>query len=151
VRSGKENDAESWQIMQDWLLSLRKRFISTMLFHHSSRTGTARGTSKREDTLDTVIRLALPGDYQPSDACRFEVHFEKTRLSRGGESMNPFEAKYEVREGKGIWTLKSCERATAERVAALLTEGLTQRQIAAELNLSVSTVNKHAKRMRGGK
>ncbi len=36
-----------------------------------------RGTSRREDVLDTVIQLKRPKDYEPEDGGRFEVHFTK--------------------------------------------------------------------------
>jgi hypothetical protein len=63
VNSGRENDAESWNEMQAWLLRLRRMGKTGLLIHHSGRGGNARGTSKREDVLDTVIQLKHPKDY----------------------------------------------------------------------------------------
>jgi len=58
--------------------------------------GRQRGTSRREDSLDTVIALRRPADYSPEEGARFEVHIEKAR-SIVGEGASPFEAM--VRSG----------------------------------------------------
>src|SRR5262249_3310327 len=78
-RSGKENESESWGPVQEWLLALRRRGISVVIIHHAGKNGAQRGTSKREDVLDTVINLVHPDDYQPDQGARFEIHFEKLR------------------------------------------------------------------------
>ena len=62
VNGGRENDAESWDEMQGWLLQLRRRGVTVL--SSTTRVGRkARGTSKREDMLDTVINLKRPEDY----------------------------------------------------------------------------------------
>src|SRR6476659_1123941 len=72
VSSGRENDAESWNEMQAWLIKLRRQGKTVLLIHHAGRNENARGTSKREDVLDTVIQLKHPEDYEPDDGARFE-------------------------------------------------------------------------------
>lgn len=79
VRSGKENEAESWEPVQTWALGLRRRGKSFLFYHHSGKSGQQRGTSRREDVLDAVIALRRPSGYNPQDGAVFEVHFEKTR------------------------------------------------------------------------
>ena len=54
-RSGKEYDSDSWLPVQEWLLRLRSRGKSVLLIHHAGKSGQQRGTSRREDVLDTVI------------------------------------------------------------------------------------------------
>src|SRR6185503_10347630 len=73
----RDNDAESWGPIQDWLLRLRRRGISVLIVHHAGKGGQQRGTSRREDVLDTSISLLIPADYQASQGARFEVHLEK--------------------------------------------------------------------------
>ena len=144
-RSGKENEAESWQPLQDWLLSLRRHGLSVLLFHHGGKGGTQRGTSKREDILDTVICLRRPADYDPEQGARFEVHYEKAR-GLYGPAAAPFEAKLTMENGSPVWTCTDIEVAVTERVAEFLQEGLSQRTIAKELGVSLGTVNTHVKR-----
>ena len=54
-RVGKENESESWEPIQTWLLELRRRGIAVLLVHHAGKGGAQRGTSRREDILDTVL------------------------------------------------------------------------------------------------
>ena len=79
VRSGKENEAESWRPLQGWLLRQRRLGRTVIFLHHAGKGGTQRGTSNREDVLDTVISLRHPNDYSPEQGARFEVHYEKNR------------------------------------------------------------------------
>ena len=104
VNSGRENDAESWNEMQAWLLGLRRMGKTVLLIHDSGRGGNARGTSKREDVLDTVIQLKHPDDYEPEDGARFEVNLTKARGIYGDDAL-PFEAKLDVTEPMGMETL----------------------------------------------
>src|SRR5262249_20731690 len=59
----RDNDAESWNPIQAWLLRLRRRGISVLIIHHAGKGGEQRGTSRREDVLDTSISLRRPADY----------------------------------------------------------------------------------------
>ena len=44
-RTGVENEAESWQPVQDWALDMRRRGKSILFVHHAGKTGQQRGTS----------------------------------------------------------------------------------------------------------
>ncbi len=148
ARSGRENEAESWQLIQTWALRHRAAGRSVLFVHHAGKGGAQRGTSRREDVLDTVIALRRPADYNPEAGAVFEVHFEKARGIHGGD-VAPFEASLATdAEGKHIWTTRTVEDSTRERVAALLEDGLSQQDIAAELGLAKSTVSHHAKALR---
>lgn len=144
-RSGRENDAESWTPIQEWLLDLRRRGISTILIHHASKDGNQRGTSRREDILDTVVVLKRPPDYTPEEGARFEVHYEKTRGAYG-EAVAPFEAKLETENGKIVWTVNPLEDIELQTVADLVNEGLSIRDIEAELGMKKSKVGRLRKR-----
>jgi len=43
-RTGKENESQSWQPMQSWLLDLRRRGIAVLLVHHAGKSGDQRGS-----------------------------------------------------------------------------------------------------------
>ncbi len=79
VRSGKENDGESWLPIQEWALKLRAKGKSILFIHHSNKNGGQRGTSRKEDVLDNVICLKHPINYTSDQGALFEVHFEKAR------------------------------------------------------------------------
>lgn len=146
-RSGKENEADDWLPVQDWLRQMRRRGISVTLVHHAGKGGQQRGTSRREDILDTVIALRRPQGYRSEEGARFEVHFEKTRGSLGAD-VAPFEARLEIRDGAAHWAVRGLDVCEAERIAELHADGLSQREIAKELGISAATVNRQLKRGR---
>lgn len=144
-RAGRENEAESWLPVQEWALRLRSKFISVLFVHHTGKGGLQRGTSRREDVLDTVIALRKPGDYMPDEGARFEVHFDKARNIHG-DDVKPFEAKLITVNGMQQWTLKSIEDSLTERVAKLLNEGVPQGEIPEMLGVAKGTVSKHKRK-----
>ena len=91
--NGSESASDAWVPMQNWLLKLRRQGIAVLLVHHAGTNGRQRGTSRREDALDTVIALRRPEDYSPEQGARFEVHFEKLRNRVDGDAAAPFEAR----------------------------------------------------------
>ena len=90
-RSVKENEADSWVPVQNWALKLRRQGKSVLFIHHGGKSGQQRGSSRKEDVLDTVIALRRPPDYSADQGARFEVHFEKSRGFYGPDA-EPFEA-----------------------------------------------------------
>jgi RecA-family ATPase len=147
VNGGRENDADSWDAMQAWLLQLRRRGVSVLLIHHAGRGDNARGTSKREDVLDTVIQLKRPEDYDMEEGARFEVHLTKAR-GVVGDDAQPFEAKLDVVDGVDRWTCQVLRDRELDRVAELSAEGMSVRDIGAELNLSKSKIQRMQAKLR---
>jgi putative DNA primase/helicase len=145
VRSGKENEAEGWANVQEWALGHRRAGRSVVFVHHANKNGGQRGTSKREDVLDTVIVLKRPADYSPEHGARFEVHFEK---SRGffGEAAQPFETRYELRDGAAVWTRAPISDAEVAAVLEALGRGSSIRDAARELGINKSKVERLKKR-----
>jgi putative DNA primase/helicase len=151
-----ENDSTDWQAMQEWLIRLRSRGVSVLLVHHAGKNGEQRGTSRREDVLDTVIALRRPPGYRPADGARFEVHIEKARRV-WGEVLDPFVAQLVGEVDAPETTHWKVEPVTAgprapdepERRALFqqrLAEGQRVEEIAKELNLSRATAFRWAKR-----
>jgi hypothetical protein len=136
-------DAESWETVQSWLLSLRRKGKSVVLFHHSGKSGTQRGTSRRADALDAIIKLERPADATGADGCRFTITFEKARgqLGKAGE---PFEAMLT----DGIWSMQDEDLSKLMAIADLTLEGKSIRKIAVELGLPQTTVFRLQKQAR---
>lgn len=145
VRTGAENEAEGWLPIQEWTLALRRRRISTLLIHHAGKSGAQRGTSRREDVLDSSIVLRHPADYTPTDGARFEIHFDKARGCHGAD-VKPFEAALSTTADGAEWTVKDLEDRLAEQIAELIEDGLREREIIAELKISRATYYRQKKR-----
>ena len=147
---GRENDAESWLPVAQWALQMRLQQRSVLFIHHSAKSGQQRGTSKREDLLDTVLRLKAPADYRHGEGARFEVHYEKAR-NLHGEATTPIEAQLlTMEDGRGQWQFRQVEETTFERVVALANDGLSRPEIAQELECNRSTVFRHWKKAQAG-
>lgn len=145
-RGGRENEGEAWLPVQAWALQQRAAGRSVLFIHHAGKSGAQRGSSRREDVLDTVISLHRPGDYTPDQGATFEVHFEKSRGIYGDDT-KPFEAQLTTApDGLQYWTTKALEESTVEKVAALLKEGIPQHEIAEMLGVAKGTVSKAKKK-----
>ncbi len=137
---GQENEAESWRGMQGWLLSLRRRGVAVIFVHHAGKGGAQRGTSAREDVLDTVVALRRPEDYSPAEGARFEIHFEKAR-GVAGTDVEPFEATLTAGNRGGVtWTMRDLEDRLLEQIVELTTSGLSTRAVAREIGKNHSNV-----------
>lgn len=136
-RTGKENTAESWKVTQQWLLQLRAKGKTVLVVDHAGKNGTNRGSSAKQDTLDTVIKLSKPGDYESEQGARFIVSYEKHRNFYGDEA-NSIEAHLV----NGEWKITDAKQSRDQIVISLNEEGLSQREIAEEISCSLGTVNR---------
>jgi len=147
--SGIDEDKKShWEPIQAWLVRLRHRGITTLLVHHSGKSGQQRGTSGREDSLDTVIQLSKPAGYSQQEGCHFEITFTKCRSAKG-EKLEPLDVKLGEIEGRLEWTWKTLAASKQEQVAKLLAEGVTkQKDIAEELGITEGYVSRLIKKIK---
>ena len=147
ARTGRENEGESWQPVGEWLLTLRRRGIAVVLVHHAGKGGQQRGTSKREDLLDVVIGLSRPKDYDPTQGAVFVAEFTKAR-NLTGEDAESLEFMLGGDEDQAQWSFRTVESSTYDRVVALAREGLSQSEIAGELEINKSNVSRHMRKAR---
>lgn len=136
--SSPENEAEGWAVMQAWILLLRRQGKSVCLLHHDGKGGQQRGTSKKEDVLDTVISLRRPPGYTADQGCHIEVRFEKNRGFHGPDA-EPFA----VRLVENSWVRSAIKSGDDDdTLKALRKQKLTIRDIADRTGLSKSTVSR---------
>lgn len=138
-RSGRENEAESWLSIGEWAMRMRSLGKCVIFIHHAGKNNMQRGTSKREDILDVVLELKRPVDYQADQGARFIVNFTKARHLSGNESQS-FEAMLMTIDGKQTWATKPASESTFGQVVELANLGLSQADIAKELEVNKSTV-----------
>jgi hypothetical protein len=138
ARGLRENEADSFGPVQGWLLAQRAAGRSVVLVHHTGKNGGQRGTSRKEDVLDTAVSLSRPPGYSAAEGARFEIRFTKSRGFWGSDA-EPFEARF----SDGKWTTAAIVAEDSdEALAALRAEGLSIRQIAERSGLSKSSVER---------
>jgi AAA domain len=146
-RTGKENEAESWLGIGEWAMRMRSAGKCVIFVHHAGKDGNQRGTSKREDILDTVIDLKRPSDYDPREGARFVVEFTKARHLVGNQGQS-FEAKLDSIDGDQMWTTRPIEESNYEQVIELHGLGLSVSDMAQELCINKSNVSRALKKAR---
>ena len=135
---GRENEAESWNPMQRWLLRLKHQGKTVLVIDHAGKNGDNRGTSRKQDALESIIKLEQPEGYKASDGARFIINYTKSRGVRG-EDIETCEAH--LRDGDTpdtlVWDISSYtspkeQRNAAERarVRELKAAGKSSREIA---------------------
>jgi putative DNA primase/helicase len=143
----KENEADSWELVNSWLLDLRRKGIAVIIVHHSGRNGQMRGTSRREDAAFWAI--CLDDAKQQADdkrGARFISRF--TKPSRNTQEEIPayeWSIQTDAASGKISVTYKLAQSLDVLR--KLIEEGVTEcGQLADEMHVSPSTISKLAKK-----
>jgi hypothetical protein len=138
-----ENDDVSWGPVAHWALQQRVKRRSLIFFHHANRQGGQRGTSKREDILDTVLALRPGAEHEANKQARFEIHIEKSRALC--EKFVPIEAELTLgQDGQAVWVSKPLALSLRDRMLRMLEDGMKKSEIAEELRVARSYVYKVA-------
>jgi RecA-family ATPase len=107
-----DNNNSDQEKFLDWLLELRSLGYSVLTIDHEGKSSNqgSRGASRKEDFLDTVIRLKARNE--DSKGANFEISFTKIR----GEKPNPYRLAVQLtsdEEGKLKWDTDSIENMPA--------------------------------------
>lgn len=139
--TGRENETESWKPVQRWLLDLRRRGISVLVVHHAGKSGKQRGTSAKEDLMDTIIELKHPSNYETSQGARFEIQVIKSRNCHG-ELIAPFEVQLQQEGDAFVWHYKKVH-SEREIVKELNAKGISLREIEEQTGISKSRAQRY--------
>jgi putative DNA primase/helicase len=148
VPGSDENLKKDWDCINRWLIELRFNGIATVLFHHTGKDGSQRGTSGREDNVNTSIILDRPGDYMPEDGARFIVKFSKNRIFVKDISLLS-DTEMRLQEVDGIlqWSWSSAKAGKKVEILKAIHRGERQTRITEELDVTkgyVSRIRKEA-------
>ena len=144
----EENKADSWELVNNWLLDLRRRKIAVVIVHHAGRSGEMRGTSKREDNVFWIIALDdAKKNADDKRGARFVTRF--TKPSRNTQEEIPsYEWHLVTDNANGKVTISYEKTQSLEVFMQLITDGVTDcAEIADEMKVSKGTVSKWAKKM----
>jgi hypothetical protein len=141
-----ENDADAWEQVLPWLLSLRRNRIAVVFIAHAGRNGsTMRGTSRREDAAFWIIQLAAAQDVsEVQTGARFVARFVKNRNSTEAECP-PLEWHFEKRGNEARAHVSWKKLSTPDIFRQCLEDGLTTAtDISEEMGISKGQVSKMA-------
>lgn len=141
---------EFWRAAHKFAVMLRGMGKIVIIIDHSNASGEVFGTKTKIWAVDFYITLSKPGGEDELSAnvaqsTAFNVKFGKIR---GVETTDtrPFEARLEVSHGG--WKSTPLWDSTEALVIKLMDEGLSQREIAEELKLSKSGINRIIKKIK---
>jgi len=139
----KENDADAWEVVLGWFLTLRRHRIAVVLVHHSGRNKeNMRGTSRREDAAFWVLRLDEIEDGERREGARFISRFTKDRNSE--REQTALRWRFKTSE-TGVVEITTAGASNMEVFLQWVADGLTNaRDIAHEMGVSKGTVSKWA-------
>ena len=140
-RTGNENEAESWAPIQEWAVQHRKKGRSLVFIHHANKEGKQRGSHKKEDVMDAVIRLKRPDDYiQGEGSTKIMVQYTKARHLSGSQTQD-MEATL-ISDGEIIkWEWEAGD-IVFQQAIDMMKNKLSIRDIAEELNIGKSTIGR---------
>ena len=148
---GDENSKEDWNPINQWLMSLRFAGISTIVLHHTNKSGGQRGTSAREDNINVNIELRKPKGHIVTDGAKFDVIFKKARIStKDQHSLHGYRFELILEGEKAFWSCKKPGRDRKEAVLVLNKEGFNIKEIADQLECTPQNVGKILRESRGG-
>lgn len=138
-----ENSKQEWDVINQYLLDLRRSGLTVIFLHHSGKSGTQRGTSGREDNLDIVIELKHPQGYVPEDGCRYIMHFTKHRLPQNELSLiRETEFKLIPEGDHYTWSWGDVKKEIRRECLRLLADGNDQKSICSILGVTKGYVSK---------
>jgi len=142
-----ENSVEAWHPVGAFIRRLNALGIAVIVVHHAAKSGTQRGSSAHTAVMDTVLRIAAPGEGQadPRAELDIEIHFEKHRRF-GGEATLPLRAKViGDADGFAAWSLAG-DDPLVDDVVRLRQQGKSIREIATTLRRSKNGIQKAVER-----
>jgi DnaB-like helicase N terminal domain/AAA domain len=151
-QSSDEKETEDWAIIEEWASDLCWRGISVIFIHHAGKSGDQRGSSKREDLMEFVLKLKVPGDYSPEQGLRVEAHLSKKRgkltEARYGQ---PFEIALSTSINSGFpeWALRPLKELLRKRAMDMLADGMKPNDIAQETGLNRWAIYRLQKKSKG--
>lgn len=139
----KENEADAWECVLQWLLTLRRYRIAVVVVHHAGRNKEMRGTSRREDAAFWVIRLdATEGEGRKG--AQFVSRFTKDRNSQREQTAT--EWNFTTGQG-GKVAVETNEASAMDVFRQSIVDGLTgAEEIARKMGMSKGTISKMAKK-----
>ena len=148
--TSEENSADAWRDVNRWFIELRFAGITSILIHHTGKSGEQRGTHSREDNVDVSLMLKRPKGYTLTDGALFNVIFTKTRLSTS-DLAKVSDVQFRLIEDPiwgYVWKTKRPKRDRLTEILRLTDEGFSQSAIGESIGCSRQNVSAYIQRLK---
>lgn len=135
-----ENSRKDWFPINIFFIDLKHSGISTLMIHHFNKEMRQRGTSAREDNIDSSLELRKKRGSKRE--VHFIVSFSKDRVSpEFYPDIEDREFKLIQTHGRAKWEHKLCITNLTPIIEERLSKGDRNKDIAKELGISQSRVS----------
>ena len=118
----KENDADAWELVNQWLLILRRHGIAVLIVHHARALWRNARTSRREDNVFWIIALDdLKKSGETPEERRVRTSLPASKPSRNTQRSIPAYRWHFVSDENGKVNV-SCEHADEAEIFRKLVE-----------------------------
>ncbi len=139
-----ENAKKDFDPINQFFLRLRFAGISTLVLHHTGKNGGQRGTSAREDAIDTSIILKKPSNYEARQGARFVMSFTKSRVDTQDLELLS-DMMFQLvgdKDGRVSWEYEEAKVDKRRIIIRMLEDGIRNKDIAKKLGVSASYISK---------
>ncbi len=148
-----ENKAKDWSSFMRWLIKLKSKGISSVIFHHINKsTGSASGSNMSQRLIDTHIILKRLDEDSRFDisgkSVQCSVHFDKFR-NFGGDRVKPFMLTC---NDEGVWNKYPMLDQINVKIIAYHNKGLSVKEMCEqEEDWKDKTIYKRIKKLKEDK
>ncbi len=140
----RENENDDFDVIKDWLLSLRRRSITVIIIHHAGRNGEMRGASRREDPAHWILSLK---DATEDNSCskEFTTRFTKCRNCRERDAPP---LRWALKEINGRLTVYCESFGHTDALLTHIKDGISSAtELAEMMGVKAGTISKWAKKL----
>jgi hypothetical protein len=145
IRTGAENERESWLPIENWLQRQRAYQRAVLMIHHQGKSGLQRGTSSRMEVLDAELSL------RKGERGALQLTLERVR-DHDGPLVSPLTVRLEIGKEGASW--RNVGRKAGElspvraQVCKLLKAGKKASEIAKVMSKARATIYEHERALK---
>ena len=145
-----ENKAKDWSSFMRWLIKLKSKGVSSVIFHHINKsTGSASGSNMSQRLIDTHLILKRLDENQRFEisgkSVQCSVHFDKFR-NFGGDQVKPFMLTC---NDEGIWKKYPMLDQTNVKIVGYYNQNVSVKEMCeAEEDWNEKTIYKRVKKLK---
>ncbi|MBC3919225.1 AAA family ATPase [Undibacterium sp. CY18W] len=138
---------EAFAPLAKWMLAHKHAGRCVIVVHHSGKKGGQRGSSRHEDALDWSVSLNPVDNKSTDGSLRIQMTWEKKRHLASDEALPITVVMAKSTKGELQWEYSRGHSvsAIASKIISMKANNMSSAEIANQLKIDRSTVNRHLK------